>query len=800
MLVWITNIFFIYFFGGAVMGKKLKSKPKGNVPEVAKKPNHEINGIIIIGVSLIFALSIYSDGTGILLKAIKDFLGGLFGSVIYTIPPIVFIYGILVMFQKTEFTLERKAFLLIILFILIAGFVHTNYYDFKNMPYKFDALESKQQGIDYNKLAREFYDIGTEKRGGGLLGGMSSLFCVKLVGIYGSNIILLVGIIVLVVQLTHISFVNIIISTKKASIWVAKVSYRSAVYLKEKKKSAKKEDDLSVNLNGDVFAVKRKKAAKNIDEIEETKNAIPDKIVPVGKEQYMQQEIADIKTNGIKDYISKEAQDNVIETMEIDPMAGNKQYDNYKIPPVSLLNKVNSSDKPKNAKKEVFDSAKKLEDTLQSFGVEARVVEISRGPAVTRYELQPSIGVKVSKIVNLADDIALNLAASGIRIEAPIPGKAAVGIEVPNKEVSSVLLREIIETDKFKNFPSKLAFVLGKDIGGESVVADISKMPHLLIAGATGSGKSVCINSLIISILYKARPDEVKLLMIDPKVVELGVYNSIPHLLIPVVTEPKKAAGALNWAVQEMVSRYKTFAEHGVRDIKGYNVLMKGTDEVLPQIVIIIDELADLMMVAPNDVEDAICRLAQMARAAGMHLVIATQRPSVDVITGIIKANIPSRISFAVSSQVDSRTILDMAGAEKLLGRGDMLFYPVGEPKPIRLQGAFISDKEVESVAEYVKSQQTAEYSEDIMEKINTEKEINSDPGDNDELLPQAIEIIVESGQASVSMLQRRLKVGYARAARLIDQMEARGIIGGFEGSKPRQVLISKEQFYSGSF
>jgi S-DNA-T family DNA segregation ATPase FtsK/SpoIIIE len=371
---------------------------------------------------------------------------------------------------------------------------------------------------------------------------------------------------------------------------------------------------------------------------------------------------------------------------------------------------------------------------------------------------------------------------------------------VPNKETSTVLLRELIETEKFKNHPSKTAFALGKDIGGECVIADISKMPHLLIAGATGSGKSVCINTLIASILYKAKPNEVKLLMVDPKVVELGVYNGIPHLLIPVVTDPKKAAGALNWAVQEMITRYKTFADNGVRDIKGYNVLVKGTDKTMPHVVIIIDELADLMMAAPNDVEDAICRLAQMARAAGMHLVIATQRPSVDVITGVIKANIPSRISFAVSSQVDSRTILDMAGAEKLLGRGDMLFYPVGEPKPVRLQGAFISDKEVEALVEFVKSQTTAEYSQEIIDKISVEKQVENDPGDNDELLPQAIEIIVEGGQASVSMLQRRLKIGYARAARLIDQMEARGIVGGFEGSKPRQVLITKEEFYSQDF
>jgi S-DNA-T family DNA segregation ATPase FtsK/SpoIIIE len=405
----------------------------------------------------------------------------------------------------------------------------------------------------------------------------------------------------------------------------------------------------------------------------------------------------------------------------------------------------------------------------------------------------------VSRIVNLSDDIALNLAAPGIRIEAPIPGKAAIGIEVPNREINMVRLREVLESDEFTQHPSKLAFAVGKDISGEPVIADIAKMPHLLIAGATGSGKSVCINCIIVSILYKSAPDEVKLLLIDPKVVELGVYNGIPHLLIPVVTDPKKAAGALGWAVQEMVNRYRLFAEKNVRDIRGYNDLMARTGEqpIMPQIVIIIDELADLMMVAPNEVEDAICRLAQMARAAGMHLVLATQRPSVDVITGVIKANIPSRISFAVSSQVDSRTILDMAGAEKLLGRGDMLLHPVGKPKPIRIQGANITDEEVERVVAYVKSQGDAEYDDDIIEEINNDgSHADSDGDDNDELLPQAVELVIDAGQASVSFIQRKFRVGYARAARIIDQMEARGIVSGYEGSKPRQVLITRQQWH----
>jgi len=466
-------------------------------------------------------------------------------------------------------------------------------------------------------------------------------------------------------------------------------------------------------------------------------------------------------------------------------------------PPMELLRQPDNRDKSGDRGYSSEIRARKLIETLESFGVGARIINISEGPAVTRYELQPDYGVKVSRIVNLTDDIALNLAAVGVRIEAPIPGKAAIGIEVPNPKVTPVLLREVIESEEFQNHPSKLAFAVGKDIAGKPVVADIAAMPHLLIAGATGSGKSVCINTLITSILYKASPREVRLLMVDPKVVELSIYNGIPHLLIPVVTDPKKAAGALNWAVLEMTNRYKLFAESGVRDLKGYNHLMEREGgEILPQIVIIIDELADLMMVAPNDVEDCICRLAQMARAAGMHLVLATQRPSVNVITGVIKANIPSRISFAVSSQVDSRTILDMAGAEKLLGKGDMLFYPVGMPKPVRVQGALITDSEVENIVSFIKSRQQAQYDDQIISKIDSHAD-ESQPvleGD-DELLPQVIDMIVEYEQASTSLIQRKFKIGYSRAARIMDQLEANGVIGPFEGSKPRKVLITKQQW-----
>ncbi|MFT5871618.1 MAG: S-DNA-T family DNA segregation ATPase FtsK/SpoIIIE [Clostridium sp.] len=492
--------------------------------------------------------------------------------------------------------------------------------------------------------------------------------------------------------------------------------------------------------------------------------------------------------NSIKQELEQEIQLN---------SASTKPNYKYQYPTVELLNENTTLKMNKNDKKELLNNANKLQETLSSFGVEAKVIQVTKGPSVTRFELQPNAGVKVSKIVNLADDIALNLASSGVRIEAPIPGKAAVGIEVPNKDLSAVYLREVIESNEFSATNKNLSFSLGKDIGGNCVVSDLTKMPHLLVAGATGSGKSVCINSLIISLLYKYSPEDVKLLLIDPKVVELNIYNGIPHLLIPVVTDPKKSAGALNWAVNEMSRRYKSFAENNVRSIEGYNELVnKGmVKNKLPWIVIIIDELADLMTVCANDVEEYIGRLAQMARAAGMHLVIATQRPSVDVITGVIKANIPSRISFAVSSQIDSRTILDSAGAEKLLGKGDMLFYPVGEPKPIRIQGAFVSEEEVERVVNFIKNQKTElSYEKEIIDEIEGSLSNKEHVDDIDELLNEAIRIVVENGQASTSLLQRKLKIGYNRAARIIEQMEERRIISGRNGSKPREILISDSE------
>ena len=517
------------------------------------------------------------------------------------------------------------------------------------------------------------------------------------------------------------------------------------------------------------------------------------------------------KVKSDKDELAKEVE-KVSEQIAINDAENAIQQKPYVFPAVDLL-KAPDRGKTGDSQAHLRETAAKLEQTLNVFGVNAKVNNISCGPAVTRFEITPELGVKVSKIVNLADDIKLNLAAADIRIEAPIPGKAAVGIEVPNSQSVAVSFRELVESEEFKNAKSKITFAVGKDIAGKVKVTDIAKMPHLLIAGATGSGKSVCINTIIMSILYKAKPDEVKLIMIDPKVVELSVYNGIPHLMIPVVTDPKKAAGALNWAVSEMTDRYEKFANSGVREINGYNAMIDAMDgkdtekpPKMPQIVIIVDELADLMMVASKDVEEAICRLAQLARAAGIHLIIATQRPSVNVITGLIKANMPSRIAFAVTSGVDSRTILDMNGAEKLLGKGDMLFDPQGVPKPLRVQGAFVSDKEVSDIVKFIiENNENAQYSNDVAQKMeslsndttNTTVTIsdveNTDDG-RDSYFAEAASIITDKERASIGMLQRYLKIGFNRAARIMDQLEEAGVVGPEEGTKPRKVLVTKEE------
>ena len=547
-------------------------------------------------------------------------------------------------------------------------------------------------------------------------------------------------------------------------------------------------------------------------EIKDNDNTLPEINIHIAEEDNLDEDNVELFNNDTKQSNVKhskgitEAEKNVV-TKEIDTMLNTNKENSIKIytyPKLDLLNN-NAKSKMKNEdKQDLFDNANKLEDTLMSFGVEAKVLQVTKGPSVTRFEIQPSPGVKVSKIVNLQDDIALGLAASAVRMEAPIPGKSAIGIEVPNKKQTPVFLREVLDSKEFQESTKKISFALGKDITGTCIVGDLSEMPHMLIAGATGSGKSVCINSLIVSLLYKYSPDEIKLLMIDPKVVELSVYNGIPHLLIPVVTEPKKAAGALNWAVNEMDKRYELFTKYKVKNIKSYNQQVeKGfISEKLPYIVLIVDELADLMMTCPNDVEDYICRLAQKARAAGIHLIIATQRPSVDVITGVIKANIPSRISFAVSSGIDSRTILDQTGAEKLLGRGDMLYSPMGANKPLRIQGAFISEEEVENVVDFIKSSEDeVNYREEIIEHINNESlstTNNSSGGEeNDVLLDEAIQLVVEYQQVSTSFIQRKFKIGFNRASRIMEELEAQGIISERDGSKPRKVLISKDEIYN---
>ena len=547
-------------------------------------------------------------------------------------------------------------------------------------------------------------------------------------------------------------------------------------------------------------------------EIKDNDNTLPEINIHIAEEDNLDEDNVELFNNDTKHSNAKhskgitEAEKNVV-TKEIDTMLNTNKDNSIKIytyPKLDLLNNNTKSKMKNEDKQDLFDNANKLEDTLMSFGVEAKVLQVTKGPSVTRFEIQPSPGVKVSKIVNLQDDIALGLAASAVRMEAPIPGKSAIGIEVPNKKQTPVFLREVLDSKEFQESTKKISFALGKDITGTCIVGDLSEMPHMLIAGATGSGKSVCINSLIVSLLYKYSPDEIKLLMIDPKVVELSVYNGIPHLLIPVVTEPKKAAGALNWAVNEMDKRYELFTKYKVKNIKSYNQQVeKGfISEKLPYIVLIVDELADLMMTCPNDVEDYICRLAQKARAAGIHLIIATQRPSVDVITGVIKANIPSRISFAVSSGIDSRTILDQTGAEKLLGRGDMLYSPMGANKPLRIQGAFISEEEVENVVDFIKSSEDeVNYREEIIEHINNESlstTNNSSGGEeNDVLLDEAIQLVVEYQQVSTSFIQRKFKIGFNRASRIMEELEAQGIISERDGSKPRKVLISKDEIYN---
>lgn len=774
-----------------------KKKSKKNV-SIIDKYLKEIYGVIWIGISIILMFSLYTNWAGYLSVISKDIFVNLLGVGAFTLP-IYMIYVII----KLNFLKEKK--------ILNAKFVGVTIVVITTMLL-IQLLDMKS--IDTNNFMNTISNIINSQNEitGGIIGFIIVFPIYKLVGSIGLYIIFIIAYFIASVLIFDYSINDL----KK--LFKLLINNKTNVRNSISKKGGSDSKKIKIKVNNEES--EKEEFLKNI----ESKIKILDFMKNTPKSSIELEEKSEIKINtdsrenaDIK--VQHHKLDDKFKTQKIKKIEGNspirgnedvisktqeiqsKTYQNKKYvrPNADLLNINTNLKLDKNEKKELLENADKLEKTLLSFGVEAKILEVTKGPSVTRFELQPKAGIKVSKIVNLSDDIALGLAAKGVRIEAPIPGKSAIGIEVPNKEQTPVFFREILESNEFKNNNYKVACALGKDITGKCIVTDISKMPHVLIAGATGSGKSVCINTLIVSVLYKYSPEDVKLLMVDPKVVELSVYNGIPHLLIPVVTDPKRAAAALNWAVNEMTRRYKLFADNGVRNVDSYNELVKKgvIDEKLPYIVIIIDELADLMMACPRDVEDYICRLAQMARAAGMHLVIATQRPSVDVITGLIKANVPSRISFAVSSQVDSRTILDSTGAEKLLGKGDMLFYPVGESKPKRVQGAFISEEEVENVVSFIKDiKSDSKCESEILEYINSASDtfIKSNE-DCDELLDEAIKIVVETGQVSTSYLQRRLRIGFNRAARIVEELEKNRIISARDGNKPRQVLMSKEEF-----
>ena len=798
------------------MAKKRTYNRKKTAKRATKKQATRLD-IAIVGLfilSILSAVLIYTK-SGIIGIKLTEVLGGLMGIIRYVIPIGIFAVSIKLASEESR-ELNYKLAQYVIFLIAIATLMSTFQIS------SGELIPNKE----FTEVIKDGYNIGTTGVGGGAIGVAIAVPLVKLLGVVGA-IILSIGVTILLI----VFMFGINTSTILQDIIEKHEERKQERHeLKEQEKYERMQNK-NLHANEELMQKENKEynnLNKKLEQTEGMENQIKinfggrileenepvkkydhskDDLTPLTKETKKhlfgnKQEVEpDVLENNLFKQEEEQKQDKTKEVLQLEH-AMVVEDEHYEYPPLELLGKPPKKTL-KGGAKALTDTATKLQKTLYSFGVSAKVENVSVGPAITRYELKPAEGVRVSKIANLADDIALNLAAETIRIEAPIPGKQAVGIEVPNKEKEAVHLREVLGSDEFKESDSKLTVALGKDVAGNIQLADIAKMPHVLIAGSTGSGKSVCINSIITSIIYKSKPSEVKMVMVDPKVVELSVYNGIPHLLIPVVTDPKKAAGALAWAVQEMDNRYNLFAQKGVRDLKGYNKAIEkeeGTGK-LPQIVIIVDELADLMMIAAKDVEESICRLAQKARAAGMHLVIATQRPSVDVITGLIKANVPSRIAFAVSSQVDSRTILDSVGAEKLLGKGDMLFFPSGAPKPMRVQGAFVSDEEVEKIVDFIKQNGTATYSEDILETIEngnkTDKEIMAESEQEDEtdpLLSEAIQTVVETGQASTSFIQRRFKVGYARAGRIIDQMEERGIISGYQGSKPREVLMTLEK------
>ena len=793
------------------MAKKRRYKKR---KKTASKLDLAVVSLIVF--SILFAVLIYTK-SGVVGVKLNEILGGIMGIMQYVLPIGTFAIAIkLACDEEEELTSKLIQYVIAIISLAVV---------FSVFQISSGELQSSKE---VTELVKDAYYYGSQGKGGGAIGAVAAVPLAKLLGDIGA-VILCMGIAVILLVFTF--GINL---SEMINMIVAKLEERREQRLERKEQFAKErkqmeetpaqrrkrekeerkiqaeqakleksgkapmDNQIKINFGGRIVDnIEEKPGLKKYDHSGED-------LEPLTKQSKMQRQQMEpdvLESNLFKD-VEEQKEEKKKAVLQLEH-AQIVEDEHYEYPPVELLSKP-SKKALKGGAKALTDTATRLQKTLYSFGVSAKVENVSVGPAITRYELKPAEGVRVSKIANLADDIALNLAAETIRIEAPIPGKQAVGIEVPNKEKEVVHFREVLDSDEFRGNKSKLTIGLGKDVAGNIQLADIAKMPHVLIAGSTGSGKSVCINTIITSIIYNSKPSEVKFVMVDPKVVELSVYNGIPHLLIPVVTDPRKAAGALAWAVQEMDDRYNKFASKGVRDLKGYNKAIEKENEAgkLPQIVIIIDELADLMMVAKNDVEDAICRLAQKARAAGMHLVIATQRPSVDVITGLIKANVPSRIAFAVSSQVDSRTILDSIGAEKLLGKGDMLFFPAGAPKPSRVQGAFVSDDEVEKIVDFIKSNGTATYSEDILESIEnsnkTDKELAQEQAEDDETDPflmDAIQTVVETGQASTSFIQRRFKVGYARAGRIIDQMEERGVISGYQGSKPREVLMTLDRW-----
>ncbi len=802
-----------------------KSQSKPQKGENAKQPQdntakRQLYAIVLFCVSLLLLCLVFIKGES-LWGFCRELMFGLFGFTSFIWPIILIYIAVMATLNKIDSKVGYKVAEAALLTVLISSAIHI-------FSFKGDAVDYFHDIAD----AYNYFRIDGSVFGSGAVGAILGGAVLLITGSakVPSAAIILVLIFLAVMLVTGTTLIKLINGFVNPAKKIGKMT-NDRVHERFSSDGEEEEETEETPENDDIIsyeeAQKKRKAKKQIDFVlpaEESGDEIPQAAEPLNLKPVQLDDIIKNMNSGnaepkkaepVKPAAEKTAE---IKANDIPLGTDNKNdgentekaEDNYVLPTLDCLAQPKVGNTA-NYEEELKNNATKLVDTLKSFGVETRVVDISRGPSVTRYEIQPAAGVKISRITSLSDDIALNLAASGVRIEAPIPNKAAVGIEVPNKNRATVSLRELVDTDLYKKSvaKSKLSVALGKDIAGNCMYADLAKMPHLLVAGTTGSGKSVCMNSMIVSILYNAKPDEVKLLMIDPKQVEFTVYNGIPHLIVPVVSDPRKAAGALAWAVTEMLQRYKMFSENNVRDIEGYNSICAsiGRDK-LPQIVIFIDELSDLMMASPHEVEDSICRLAQMARAAGMHLVIATQRPSVDVITGLIKANIPSRLTLKTSSQIDSRTIIDSAGAEKLLGNGDMLFYPVGIAKPLRIQGCFLSDKEVENVVDFIKSQQQSEYSDDVMQEIERQAALDKkknggtagqddDPdSEADEMLPKAIEIVVENQMASTTLLQKKLKLGYARASRIIDDLEERGIIGPFEGSKPRKVLISKQQWY----